>query len=76
MTSTEPPLRLGATEVRALRRAAQRQLTRWAKLQPDPDRQQHATELRSALQTLRAFRDGCELHPISDGEHGRGSPYS
>jgi hypothetical protein len=72
MTSRAP--HLSAAEIRAIRRAAQRQLTRWAKLELDADAERRSTELRQALQTLRMFRDGCELHPIGDREHGRGLP--
>jgi hypothetical protein len=64
--------RLSAAEVHAIRRAAQRQLTRWAKLGRDADADRLSTELRQALQTLRMFREGCELHPIGDREQGRG----
>jgi len=58
--------RLGAAEIRAIRRAGQRQLKRWAKAELDPDKQRQGADLRQALRVLRQFRDGCELHPICD----------
>jgi len=72
MTGLAP--QLSAAEVRAIRRAVQRQLTRWAKLELDADAERRSSELRQALHTLRMFRDGCELHPIGDRECGSGSP--
>jgi len=64
--------RLGAAEIRAIRRAGQRQLTRWAKADLDPDKQRQRAELRQALGVLRQFRDGCELHPIGDEDQRPG----
>jgi hypothetical protein len=72
MTGIAP--QLSAAEVRAIRRAAQRQLTRLAKLDADAAAERRSAELRQALRPLRMFRDGCELHPIDDREHGHGSP--
>jgi hypothetical protein len=66
MTGATSPTQLSAAQVRAIRRAAQRQLTRWAKLQADDETRRRSTELREALHTLRMFRDGCELRPIDD----------
>jgi hypothetical protein len=65
---------LSAAEIRAIRRAAQRQLTRWARLDADDDAERRSAELRQALRTLRLFREGCELHPISERERRRASP--
>jgi hypothetical protein len=68
MTSAKSTQRLSATEVHAIRRAAQFQLKRWAKAGLDAESQQRGAELRRVLRALRMFRDGCELHPISDRE--------
>ncbi len=68
MSRAKSAPRLSAAEVRALRRAGQLQLKRWAKAELDAEGQQRGAELRQALRTLRMFRDGCELHPLSDGE--------
>jgi hypothetical protein len=73
MSNDGPARRLGAAEIRATRRAVQRQLTRWAKADLDPDRQRQVADLRQALRVLRQFRDGCELHPIGDEDQRLGS---
>jgi hypothetical protein len=73
MSNGESPWRLGAAEIRAIRRASQRQLTRWGKAELDPDKQRQCADLRQALQVLRHFRDGCELHPIRDEDPGPGA---
>jgi hypothetical protein len=71
MSRHTPARRLGAADVRALRRAGQRELKRLAKVELDPERQRRCAELREALGVLRQFRDGCELHPICDEERRR-----
>ncbi|MGI9097087.1 MAG: hypothetical protein ACR2H2_01085 [Solirubrobacteraceae bacterium] len=65
--------RLVPATARPRGRAVQRQLTRWAKADLDPDKQRQVADLRQALQVLRHFRDGCELHPIHDEGHRPGS---
>jgi hypothetical protein len=74
VTGATSATRLSAAQIRAVRRAGQRQLTRWAKLEPDDESRQRSTDLRQALRTLRMFRDGCELHPIDDPQRRSDPP--
>jgi len=73
MSKQTPARRLSAADVRALRRAGQRELKRWARVEPDPERQRRSADLRQALRVLREFRGGCELRPICEEDHGQGS---
>jgi uncharacterized membrane protein YccC len=72
MTDTAPT-RLAGEEVLALKFAANRQLTRWAKkprLSPDHHAQRNA--LKRAVAVLRepAFAHGCELRSPGSREGG------
>jgi len=66
--SDTPTARLSGDEVIALRFAAHRQLSRWAK--PGLNAHQHAQRaaLRRAVRVLRdkALEDGCELQARTD----------
>lgn len=74
MTRRAPTARLSAAQIRAVRRAVQRQLTRSAKLEADDEARQRSSDLRQALRALRMFRDGCQLHPIDDPPRERDPP--
>jgi hypothetical protein len=61
------PQRLSREEVLALKFAAHRQLTRWARSRPLPLRQETRRDaLINAVRTLEdpAFTGGCEVHPL------------
>jgi hypothetical protein len=64
---TNQPQWLSREEVLALKFAAHRQLTRWARSRPLPPRQETRRDaLINAVRTLEdpAFTDGCEVHPL------------
>jgi hypothetical protein len=69
--STNPAARLSSDEIRALKFAAHRQLSRWAS-KPGLSAHQHAQRaaLKRAVQTIqhKAFAHGCELQARSAGE--------
>jgi hypothetical protein len=68
----EPAARLSGDEVVALKFAAHRQLSRWAR--PGLSTHQHAQRaaLRSAARVLqdKAFAPGCELRPVRENADG------
>jgi hypothetical protein len=70
MTAEHEPTRyLSADEMRVLKFAVRRQLTRWAnKCNPNADQQAQRATLRRVLHVLEddAFARGCDLHVPSD----------
>jgi len=68
----EPAARLSGDEVVALKFAAHRQLSRWAR--PGLSTHQHAQRaaLRRAVRALqeKAFARGCELRAVSENPDG------
>jgi hypothetical protein len=74
VTSDEPVRRLSGEQVRALKFAAHRQLSRWAKKSQLSEHQQgQRLALKDAVRVLagEAFAHGCELRPCvveADGD--------
>jgi hypothetical protein len=67
----EPEARLSDDEVRALKFAVHRQLSRWARPGLSARQQAQRAALRRALRVLqdKAFEHGCELRiPSEDGD--------
>jgi hypothetical protein len=69
MTAEQQPHYLSATEMRVLKFAVRRQLTRWAnKRNPNTDQQAQRATLQRVLRVLddNAFTAGCNLHVPSE----------
>lgn len=71
MTDQAGP-RLSSDELRALKAAAHRRLSRLANRELRPNQQAHRDALLSAVRTLAddTLRDGCRLHPIRGDQDG------